>query len=94
MGISLDFKTSYDLKGLMVRNTAIFIHQVIYTGMFFVVSAPVNHTITISGPLFVFLIDYYINGVKINKKQATGVAMGIIGVIITVNAEYLMSLYD
>jgi drug/metabolite transporter (DMT)-like permease len=51
----------------------------------------VNNTISISGPLFVFLIDYYINGVTINKKQIVGIALGILGVILAINADYFMS---
>ena len=54
LGISLDFKLSYDLKYLNIRNGLILIHQVIYTGMYFVLSFPLNNSISITGPLFVF----------------------------------------
>lgn len=94
MGIDLDFKSTHDFKYLVVRNTAMLIHQLCYAGMYFVVSLPVNNTILMSGPLFVFLIDYYLNGITINKKQAVGIVLGIMGVVLTVNADYIMSWLD
>lgn len=94
MGIDLNYKSSYDFKYLLIRNTLILFHQIVYAGMHFVVSLQVNNTISMSGPLFVFVIDYYINGVTINKKQAVGIVLGILGVILAVNADYFMSLLD
>ncbi len=39
-----------------------------------------------TGPLFVFVVDYYLNSISINSKQALGIAAGIIGVLITSNS--------
>lgn len=91
MGIDLDFKSKHDFKYLMIRNTIMIFHQLCFTGMHFVVSLSVNNTIAMSGPLFVFVIDYYINGITINKKQAVGIFLGILGVILTVNGDYFMT---
>ena len=62
-GISLDFKSKSDLKYLFIRNTIILCQQFIYAGMYFVVSYPILNTINLIGPLAVFVLDYYINGV-------------------------------
>ncbi len=94
LGISLDFKSSYDLKYLNVRNGLILIHQIIYTGMYFVLSFPLNNSICITGPLFVFVIDYYLNGITINKSQAIGIAVGFIGIFLNINGDYFMKLID
>lgn len=62
--------------------------------MHFVLSFPLINSITITGPLFVFLIDYYINGVTINKMQAVGIAFGFAGILININGDYLMTIID
>jgi len=62
-GISLDFKSKDDLKYLLIRNSIIVVHQLIYSGMYFVVSYPVLNTINLIGPISVFFLDYFINGV-------------------------------
>lgn len=94
LGISLDFKSSYDIKHLNIRNVLIIIHQIIYTGMYFVLSFPLNNSISITGPLFVFVIDYYLNGVTINRNQIIGIIIGFTGIFLNINGEYIMKLID
>lgn len=62
--------------------------------MYFVLSFPLNNSISITGPLFVFIIDYFINGVTINKGQAVGIFLGFFGIFLNINGEYLMKLID
>jgi len=52
------------------------------------------NSITITGPLFVFVIDYYINNITITKSQAYGILIGFVGVLININGEYIMSWID
>lgn len=94
LGISLDFKSKRDIKYLLIRSTLIGIHQIVYTGMHFVLSYPLINSITITGPLFVFIIDYYINGITITKMQVIGIAIGFIGVLININGDFLMTIID
>ena len=35
----------------------------------FYLPLPIVHTLNGSGPLFVFIVDYFLNGIKINRKQ-------------------------
>ena len=60
----------------------------------FYIPIPVIHTLSGTGPIFVFVIDYYKNGVNINKKQLVGIILGICGLILTVNGRILMSWID
>lgn len=56
-----------------------------FTLAHFYLTQPIVQTINISGFLFVFLLDYFINHVTITKKQFIGVVLGVIGVLLTVN---------
>ena len=52
------------------------------------------HTINGSGPIFVFIIDYSLNGVRVNGKQVVGLVVGIIGLVLTINGGMLMKWVD
>ena len=60
----------------------------------FVLPLPIIHTISSSGVLFVFMIDYLQNGVTINQKQAYGIIAGIVGVLLTTNGSLIMRYFD
>jgi drug/metabolite transporter (DMT)-like permease len=60
----------------------------------FVLPLPVCYTISCSGILFVFIIDYFVNGTSINKKQIIGIVIGIMGVILTSNGSLITTLID
>ena len=94
LNIPLSFKTARDFKYLMIRNSLFFIQQLIYTAMHYVLSFPLISSISITGPLFLFITDYYINGVTINKVQAVGIVVSFIGIIININGDNLMTLID
>lgn len=57
----------------------------------FILPLPIVHTINSSGAIFVFIIDYLLNGVQINKKQAVGILVGFIGVLIAGNGKLIIS---
>jgi|LakMenEpi03Aug12_release.lakeMendotaPanAssembly.Ray.scaffolds.fasta_scaffold1209799_2 drug/metabolite transporter (DMT)-like permease len=65
----------------------------IYSGIIslsqFILPLPIVHTINSSGVIFVFIIDYFINGIQINKRQAIGITIGLIGVLVVGNQRYL-----
>ena len=60
----------------------------------FYVSLQIVHTIYGSGPIFIFIFDYYLNGVKVNSKQVLGIIVDIFGLTITINGRLLMSFID
>lgn len=84
-GIDLDYKNSHDLKYLFLRNSLIIFHQLVYAGLYFILPFPLVNSITITGPLFVFVIDYYINNITITKGQAVGILIGFTGVLVNIN---------
>ena len=49
-------------------------------------SVSVLQTINTVGPILVFVWDYYLHGIRINRRQFYGVALGIVGLLITTNA--------
>jgi hypothetical protein len=53
----------------------------------FYLPQPVIHTINCSGPIFVIIEDYFINGVKINSQQFKGIVFTFLGIILTINGE-------
>lgn len=61
-------------------------YSVIFSISQFVIPLPISHTISCSGVIFVFVIDYFVNGVEINRKQGVGIGVGILGVLMTGNS--------
>ncbi len=55
----------------------------------FILPLPIVHTINSSEVIFVFMIDYFINGIQINKRQVIGITVGLIGVLVVGNQRYL-----
>jgi len=92
--MGVDFISGTDIKYLLIRNTIIVLHQLYYSAMQFVVTMPIVNIIALSGPLFVFIIDYFINGVTINKKQLMGIVFGMLGVITVINGDAVMHFLD
>lgn len=62
----------------------------LFTGLAqFILPLPIVHTIACSGTLFVFLIDYLINGTQINMQQGIGMTIGIFGVSMASNGKLI-----
>ena len=93
-GLSFDIPVKSDLKYCLLRSLAMAYQGWSVALSHFYIPIPVIHTLSGSGPIFVFAIDYYRNGVSINKKQLVGMIFGICGVILTVNGRILMSWID
>ena len=55
---------------------------------------PVTNALTLTGPLFVFLIDYLLNNITCNRKQAVGITAGLVGVVIASNSDYFLTFID
>lgn len=94
LGIDLDVRGTHNNKYLFIRNTIMLVNQIAYTGMHFVVPLPIINILNISGSIFAFICDYLLYGTKIYPMQIPGIIVGFVGVIVTVNGEYIMSLID
>lgn len=60
----------------------------------FFLTQPIINTLTNTGPLFIFLLDYKINGITITRSQFWGVIFGVVGVIMTVNGDFVIHLIN
>lgn len=65
------------------------VHSFLFSLSQFILPLPIVHTINCSGTLFVFLVDYLLNHVKINIKQVIGIAFGILGAILATNGALI-----
>lgn len=58
----------------------------------FYLPLPIVHTLGCTGIAFVFILDFYINGTTINKKQFIGLVFCIFGIILTTNGKWMVNL--
>jgi drug/metabolite transporter (DMT)-like permease len=79
-----------DLFKLNIRNVLIGIHAICMTFALRYLTTPIVHTISNSGPIIVFVMDYFINGKTITKRELHGIIVTTVGLFATVNASLLM----
>ena len=53
-----------------------------------------KHTLACVGPIGVFVIDYFKFGRTINRKQFTGIMVGVVGIVFAVNGQLITSYID
>lgn len=90
----VDFKNANDFKILSFRSICMSFHSFCFALSQFILPLPIVHTIGCSGTLFIFLVDYFMNHVKTNTKQAIGIAIGLFGAIVAINGRILTTLID
>jgi drug/metabolite transporter (DMT)-like permease len=83
--LSFTLKSASNFRLTLRRNFIICLHQFVLTGALFFLPFPIVFTLNTSCVLFVFVLDYYLFKVEINKQQIIGVALGFVGVLLTVN---------
>ena len=84
-GYDLGFKHSSDYKLLMFRSSLLTIHTLAISLAQFVLPLPIVHTLNCSSTIFIFIIDYFAYGIKINCLQIIGIGVGFFGVILNTN---------
>ena len=88
------FKEAQGHINLIKRNFCFSSFAIIAGIAQFYMPLSVVHTVCGSGPIFVFILDYYLNGVGVSKKQVVGIALGVVGLVLTVNGSFIMVLLD
>lgn len=88
---NFDMKQNQTIILVTKRNFIVSLHQFVLTGSLFILPYPIVFTLNTSCVLFVFVIDYLLFNVKINKEQIGGVVLGFFGVLLTVNGEYFIN---
>ena len=70
------------------------LHNFGYTFSQFYLPLPVAITLNSISPIFVYIYDYYLYGVTINRTQIVFLMIAIFGVVVTSNGSYLISYID
>jgi drug/metabolite transporter (DMT)-like permease len=92
--MDIDFKHFHNAKFLLIRSSIMVVHGVTFAISQFYLPLPIVHTIGSASPLFVFILDFYMYGITINKKQTLGIVVSLIGTLLTVNGPYMMKIFD
>jgi drug/metabolite transporter (DMT)-like permease len=92
--IDLDYPLRNSFKIITVRNIMMVTWVSCMTMTYYYLSFAVINSINICGSLLVFVWDAYIYDMHINRNQKIGVALGLIGAIVIINAGYFLSMVD
>lgn len=92
--MGLDYKYEVNFRNILKRNVIVVIHGLAITAAQFYLPLPIVHTINFFAPIFIFIIDYFENGVKITKTQFYFLLFSVLGLICTVNSELVSTLLD
>ena len=84
------FPHPHSFTTLCIRNGAMIFYGTSIGVAQFYLPLPIVHTICGSGPICVFIIDYCLNGVKINAKQFVGLAVTMFGLVLAINGGMLI----
>ena len=93
-GFTLDLKSARDFKIMTKRNVFFTLHSFVMATAQLILPLPVVHTISCSGVLIVFILDYLLYGVSINSWQGIGIGIGFTGVLLNANGNLITSLID
>lgn len=86
-GEALDFKDPISFRYIFIRALLMMFHVIMMALSQFILPLPIVHTINVSGIIFTFIIDYYLNSVMIVRKQFYGIMIALVGVCLTVNNQ-------
>ena len=89
--IRQDFPNKSDFRILIIRNLIISLQNLGIAYSMKYLQPQVVHTIANTGPIIVFVMDYFMFKTPITKKQFCGIFFAIIGVFLTVNSNLIMS---
>jgi len=86
----MTFKNPKTFIILFLRSEFVILHFLLYALSQYYITQPVLQTINSCGPIFIFVLDYLINGITITRKQAIGVCLAIIGVLLAINGGHIL----
>jgi drug/metabolite transporter (DMT)-like permease len=89
-----DFKDPTIFRVHVFRGSLMVVFSILFASSQYILPLPIIHTLNCSGTLFIFLIDYQLNKVKINSKQSIGIFIGFIGALIATNSKILTKIID
>ncbi len=83
--MNLDYKYDINFYNLIKRNLIMVLHGLAFASAQFYLPLPIVHTIGCSAPIYIFVLDYYENGVRATRGQIISLTIGILGIICTIN---------
>jgi drug/metabolite transporter (DMT)-like permease len=89
-GRSLEFRNRLDLSLLNWRSVYCSIHGLMISIALYYLPPPIVHTINASGPIIVFVIDYFRNGTAVVYLQLLGIFIATLGLLLTINAVMIL----
>ena len=83
--MTLEYKYDVTFINLFKRNFFVVLHGLAMGTAQFYLPLPIVHTINFFAPIFIFIIDYFQNGVRINRTQFYCLMSGVLGILCTIN---------
>jgi len=78
----------------MFRSIIFIVHSFVSSIVQFYIPINLFHVLGFTGPIFTFITNYLMNGVKATKNQILGVGFTFLGLVLTINGRLLFSLID
>lgn len=93
-GSQLRFQNSRIFKGLLKINLYLLSYFYMLPLSQLYLPLPIVHTIGCSSIIAVYIMDYFMNGIKITRNGLIGIVFAIAGVLIISNDRLILSILD
>ena len=87
--LDLTFKSSHNFKWQILRNSTMLVHTFVYAWVQYYLPLPIAITLNSTSSIFIAIFDKIIYKVDLNTKQIIWLKIAFIGVILTVNGNYI-----
>ena len=87
--VPIHFPNWQDLKVMNARNFLMTVHGFMFAFSFHYLEVPIVYTISNTGPLLVFVLDYFLNGAAVARKQLVGIIVASAGITLAVNSHVI-----
>lgn len=82
--VSLDIVDESQYNWCVLRSLLICFNIFVFTISQFYVPLPIAHTINCSSPIFGMLFDWWLNSVRLTKRQIQGIVISFVGIAILI----------
>ena len=89
-GYEFDLKADFNISKIIIRNIIMVVDAIVFAIVQFYLPLPIVHGISATGIIFIFILDYLINNIRINKTQAIGISVGMIGIFFTIGGKFIL----
>lgn len=83
---------STGLTKLISRNVIFLVHSLVCSIVQFYIPLNLFHILGCTGPIFTFIANYLVNGIRATKQQIIGVSFTFIGLVLAINGRLLYSM--